>query len=119
MMAKISTILPSNPRITSTDVSHERPVRPGTPSFGQPIAQTADPRNEFQKVEVTDEDMAKFSGYGANGKRGESAPVQIQAGALTPSAMQVKDEKEQKLKADLAAVERVNDGFIPKLNVRA
>jgi hypothetical protein len=33
---KISRILPSSPRITSTDIKDAHPVRPGTPTFGVP-----------------------------------------------------------------------------------
>src|SRR5262245_49489283 len=101
MMAKISSILPSNKRITSTDVANERPVRPGTPSFGMPIAQTANPKNEFRKIELDDSDVAagEFSNYGADGK--------------------VTVEEDRKLKNDLEAVDRVSEGFKSEIDVRA
>jgi hypothetical protein len=97
MMAKISSILPSNKRITSTDIANERPVRPGTPSFGAPIAQTASPKNEFRKIELDDEPEAEFSNYGSDGK-------------ITG---------EVKLKNDIDAVDRVNEGFKSEIDVRA
>jgi len=57
MMPKISSILPSNRRITSTDIANERPLRPGVPSFGQPVAATANTKNEFQKIDVSDDEL--------------------------------------------------------------
>lgn len=65
MMAKISGILPSNRRITSTDIQNERPIRPGAPSFGQPVATTANSRDEFQPVTLSESDIVN---YRANAK---------------------------------------------------
>ena len=39
MLQKISPILPSSPRITSVDMSAERPVRRGGADFGLPVAE--------------------------------------------------------------------------------
>lgn len=36
-MEKISSILPSNPRIKSVDLKNSNPVRPGVPTFGQRV----------------------------------------------------------------------------------
>lgn len=38
MMQKISGILPPNERITKVDISAQRPLRQGTPSFGLPVS---------------------------------------------------------------------------------
>ena len=35
-MQKISSILPSSPRVLSVDMKESNPIRPGTPGFGRP-----------------------------------------------------------------------------------
>lgn len=47
MMAKISGIIPPSPRVTNVDISNERPVRRGTPSFGAPIAPSSFDRGNY------------------------------------------------------------------------
>ena len=106
MMAKISSILPSNKRITSTDMANERPVRPGTPSWGGPVAQTADPKNEFRKVELEESDV-DLSNYGADGKLASRA------------AGDAKSAEAQKIKNDVEIAERVSEGFQTELDLRA
>ncbi len=39
-MEKISSILPSNPRLKSVDTQDAHPVRPGVPAMGRPIGRT-------------------------------------------------------------------------------
>ncbi len=41
-MQKISSILPSSPRVKSVDLSDSHPIRPGTPSFGRPVGNSTD-----------------------------------------------------------------------------
>ncbi len=50
MLAKISSILPSTPRITNVDVSVERPMRRGMPTFGLPVSEASNPRSEFKHI---------------------------------------------------------------------
>ncbi len=88
MMTKISGILPTNRRISSIDIANERAVRPGTPTFGQPVARTASSKNEFQKITVTDDELS-IGNYGPNAKM--SDPV-IQ----------------EKMQKDLDSVDRMN-----------
>lgn len=107
MMAKISSILPSNKRITSTDIANERAVRPGTPSFGAPIAQTGNPKNEYRKIELDDSDFAP-STYGADGK------LTSEVAASDPKAQEA-----MKVKNELDTVDRINDGFRSEIDVRA
>lgn len=40
-MEKISSILPSNPRVKSVDVKDAHPVRPGVPAMGRPIGRSS------------------------------------------------------------------------------
>jgi len=58
MMNKISGILPSTPRITTVDLSMERPVRRTSPDFGIPFAPSS--RTDFRSVvnEVDTEEAA-------------------------------------------------------------
>ncbi len=96
MMAKISSILPSNKRITSTDVANERPVRPGVPSFGQPIAETANPRNEYRKITVSDDELS-VGNYGPDARISEG---------------------QDKTKRDIQLIDQVNSNFDASLDVR-
>lgn len=36
-MDKLSSILPTSPRVQAVDMSDAQPVRPGTPTFGRPV----------------------------------------------------------------------------------
>ncbi len=110
-MAKISSILPSNKRITSTDIANERPVRPGTPSWGAPIAQTANPKNEYRKIELDETDFAPSSGFSNYGADGKMATEVVAADPKIQDAMKVKN--------DIDAVDRVNEGFRSEIDVRA
>lgn len=40
-MEKISSILPTSPRVKKVDLSDAAPVRPGTPTFGRPVGANA------------------------------------------------------------------------------
>jgi len=71
-MAKISNILPSSPRITNVDVANERPVRSGMPSFGQPIAPTSNPKDEFRRI-TGDIDVFSAPTYNSSGILGAAA----------------------------------------------
>ncbi len=51
-MEKISSILPSNPRVKSVDMEDAHPIRPGVPAFGRPVGTTSSQRNE-DKVTVS------------------------------------------------------------------
>lgn len=50
MLAKISSILPSSPRITNVDLSVAQPMRRGMPTFGVPVAPESNPRAEFKHL---------------------------------------------------------------------
>ena len=39
-MVKISSIIPTTARVTSTDMNDAHPVRPGVPTFGRPVGRS-------------------------------------------------------------------------------
>lgn len=41
IVEKISGIVRGNPRVASADVKNSAPLRPGTPSFGRPVSESA------------------------------------------------------------------------------
>ncbi len=96
MMTKISGILPSNSRITTIDIANERPLRPGAPSFGQPYAAVSNPRDQFQKVTVRDDELSL---YGADGKM-------AQVGATPADA---------KVQAEVKAIDELTNKFNGKI----
>lgn len=67
MLAKISSILPSTPRITNVDVSSERSMRRGMPTFGLPAAAESNPRAEFKHLPT---ELAKNPTYDKSGQIG-------------------------------------------------
>ncbi len=77
-MEKISKIIAGSPRVTSTDMSKERPVRAGTPSFGAPIA-VSDSATRYDALKPADKfqpDLTKAT-YGSDGQLNEKKQVQI------------------------------------------
>lgn len=45
-MDKISSILPSSPRVQTVDLSDAHPIRPGTPELGRPVGATSSQRTQ-------------------------------------------------------------------------
>ncbi len=46
-MDKLSSVLPTSPRVKSVDLKNAKPVRPGAPLFGSPIGSTSKDRDRM------------------------------------------------------------------------
>lgn len=57
-MEKISRILPSSPRVTSTDMRNSGVARPGMPSFGRPVGVSALAKPEVNISARASEELA-------------------------------------------------------------
>ena len=69
-MEKLSSILPSNPRIKSVDLKDAKPVRPGAPSYGIPVG-----TNSVQdRVTIRGQDIQESMTY-RNPKEMRSAKI--------------------------------------------
>jgi len=52
-MDKLSSILPSSPRVQSVDLTEAPPRRPGSPAFGMPMGSTSSVRDRFTSTART------------------------------------------------------------------
>jgi hypothetical protein len=74
-MEKISRILPSSPRVQSTDLSSAAPVRPGTPSFGRAVGVSTNHPDTKAAREVATIQALSDAFFMQNKKTPEIAPV--------------------------------------------
>jgi hypothetical protein len=76
-MRKISGIIPSSARVTSTDLSAAKAVRPGVPDFGAPIGSSALSKASLLPVSAVDLVRQVQEKEMSDAQRKESANVDI------------------------------------------